>query len=183
MADIFSAISNIRLIAIAVAIIAVVAIVWKFSNDLKGFNPFGSGDSTTDVIRDEIDETEQSIKTEQLAQKGQIIDQIDAARDIILDKEQNTTEQVKRVVEKENAESEAAILDEMADFEARITARLKLSESPEEDAETLSRLTDIWARIQNDEMVESWELVEINDALTSGAVTINKATGDITSNL
>ena len=72
MADILGVISNIRFIAIAAAIIAVVFIVWKISSDLKGWNPLGgifpeaNADgskvihSAKEEIREEIDQTESS---------------------------------------------------------------------------------------------------------------------------
>lgn len=195
MADIFGAISNIRLIFIAAAIIAVIAIVWKFSSDLKGWNPLGglfgaaqgeTGESAKEEIRDEIDETEQAIKTQQVELKEQTFSQIDKNRDIILDKEQDTAEQVKRVVEKETAETEARLLDELEAIETRILARLQDAEAEDDKAARFARLKDIWRRYSdagscmNEEecakrniQIEGWEYEEMTDAFQAGEILIS----------
>ena len=194
MSAIVSTVANIRTISIFGGIIAVIIFIWYISESLK--NPlkglFGSLDgnseqSAQDVVRNEIDQSEQSIKDETLTQKNQIITQTDKNRDILLEKTQDVTEQVKRVIEKENEEGEERLLNELDQIEARILQNLDDSRTTEGDLEKWNRLLTYYniyvnagsstTTAKDDRALESWQYEELIESLQSGIVYVGKNGG------
>ena len=194
MSAIVSTVANIRTISLVIGLIAVIGIVWYISESLK--NPLkgifgaieGNSEGTAkDEITDEIDQSEQSIKKEAVTLKEQTNDQIDRARDLILDKEQDTAEQVKRVVERENEEGEERLLDELESIEARILANLDDSRTEKGDTKKWNRLLTSYNVYVNassnegigkdDRALESYEYEELIEALQSGIVYTGKNGG------
>ena len=194
MSAIVSTVANIRTISLVIGLIAVIGIIWYISESLK--NPLkglfgaieGNSEGTAkDEIRDEIDQCEQSIKKEAVTLKNQTNSQIDKARDLILDKEQDTAEQVKRVVERENEEGEERLLDELESIEARILANLDDESTPEGNTKKWNRLLTSYNVYVNHgsnvnagkdgRALESFEYAELIEALQSGMISIGKNGG------
>lgn len=170
-------------IGIFFVIVIVIIIIIYVSRSLNV--GFGSlfGASADSIAKGEAADSEERIKDLDVELKEQLEEQSKTDRDILLEQERTTTEEIKRVVEKEAAETEARLLDKLAEIEAAILRSIRITDIIDDSDDKFSRLVDIWGRFSSGIWIESWELKEFNDALTTGIITVNPDTGVITNNL
>ena len=156
-----------------VIVIVIIVIIYVSRSLNVGFGSlFGLGDSADDISRQELEDSTEQIKNLDVELKEQLEEQSKTDRDILLEQESTTTEEIKRVVEKEAAETEARLLDKLAEIEAAILRSIRITDIVDDSDDKFRRLQDIWARFSTGVWIESWELAEFNDALTTGAIRV-----------
>ena len=162
-------------IGILFVIVIVIIVIIYVSRSLNvGFGSlFGLGDSADDISRTQSAESEERIKELDVELKEQLEEQSKTDRDVLLEAEHTTTEEIKRVVEKEIAETEAALIDKLDEIEAAIKRKIFVTDIIDDSADKFRRLQSIWAELQKGTWVESWELKEFQDALTTGIITVH----------
>lgn len=171
-------------IGIFFVIVIVIIIIIYVSRSLNvGFGDLFSGLSADRIAKNEAANAAEDIKELDVELKEQLEDATTRSTDILLDAEHTTTEEIKRVVEKEAAQTEASLIDKLAEIQAAIFRQIRITDIKDDTADKFRRLQDIWARLQRGERVESYELKEFNDAILTGVITVNGNTGVITNNL
>ncbi len=164
------------LFVIVIVIIVIIFVSKKLDIGFGDFFSFGNlfgEDSADDVSRQQSEESEERIKELDVELKEQLEDATTRSTDILLEAEHTVGEEVKRVVEKEVAETEAALIDKLDEIEAAILRKIITTDIEDDTADKFRRLQDIWAQLQRGDRVESWELTEFQHALITGIITVH----------
>lgn len=149
------------------AVIAIIiVVVFAISKSLGvSFSDIFGGDSTSD----------EAVKDLQVETKDQLVDQVDANRDLILAAEAETSEQIKRAIEREAAETEAILSNKIDKAIASIENRILEERLADQRIEDLRLAKDIFERVSNGVRVAQWELEFLNNRLKAGAIVIDSA--------